>query len=102
MLLLDTNITHHPRLQQCSPAACWFYMCCLIHTGRNQTDGLISTDSLPRISYNKRPQKAIAELVAAGLLVEGQGAHGYYVQELQPISAIYVPDGTSIQALQKA
>lgn len=83
---LDASLAFHPCLCQCSPTACWLYICCLAHTKQYQTAGFIDDKAIPHVSHVRRASKASAELVASGLLVRAD--HGYFVKELTDLSTI--------------
>jgi len=77
---LDDQIAHHPKILKCSSSACWVYVTCISYAQRMLTDGHLTRASVPLLSHVRRPQKCIAELVAAGLLEktrDGYKIHDY-------------------------
>jgi hypothetical protein len=70
---LDDQIAHHPKILSCTPGACWLYVTCIGYAQKFLTNGFIPSLSIPTISHLRTPEKAVKQLVNAGLLEKVDG-----------------------------
>jgi hypothetical protein len=72
---IDDQVTEHPKCVSLSCEAWTLWLHGLTYCSRNLTDGTIPDAILSRLSPCRRPRKAAAELVAAGLWERIENAH---------------------------
>lgn len=75
---IDDLVTEHPKCVGLSCEAWTMWLHGLTYSSRNLTDGVIPDAILNRISPCRRPKKAAAELVAAGLWERIENAHSVH------------------------
>jgi len=102
-LKLDDQVTEHPKCVSLSCEAWTLWLHGLTYCSRNLTDGTIPDAILSRLSPCRRPRKAAAELVAAGLWERVENAHHVHDYEKhQRTKAEILDSRTSASARQKA
>jgi len=102
-LKLDDQVTEHPKCVSLSCEAWTLWLHGLTYCSRNLTDGDIPDAILSRLSPCRRPRKAAAELVAAGLWERVENAHHVHDYEKhQRTKAEILDSRTSASARQKA
>lgn len=64
---LDDTFPEHPKVLQVGGDAAWLHVCALAYCNRNETDGMVTLQVLPRLSDRRRPTALAELLVAAGM-----------------------------------
>lgn len=100
---VDDQVTEHPKAVSLSCEAWTLWLHGLTYCSRNLTDGTIPDAILSRLSPCRRPRKAAAELVAAGLWERIENAHHVHDYEKHQRTKAEILDAKSAaSARQKA
>lgn len=67
MLYIDDKFPEHPKAVAAGGDACWLWLCAYGYVNRNNTEGYVPKELLPRLSDRKAPTKLAKLLVEVGL-----------------------------------
>lgn len=64
---LDDRFDEHPKVEAAGTEAAWLYVCGLLYSKRNNTDGFIPTTRVAKLVNQKHPARLAKRLVKVGL-----------------------------------
>lgn len=76
---LDDQMMTHPKILAAGPEAAWLFVCSLMYSSNQLTDGFVPTVAVPVLTTIRHPNAAVQVLVRVGLWERAEG--GYRIHD---------------------